>query len=172
MSSISTVAVGDKATAAWANSVAAAVPAIVPGLFRIQYTQTTGGQSLGSGVFTIITGYNSTADVDTFGGSTFNASTGVWTCPATGTYEINGQVTATGATAVRLIAAIFKNGSVIYSAYESGAATTLATAVLAPKEFALTAGDTITMQGNPNAAGVVSGVQNANGSFIRIARGS
>jgi hypothetical protein len=134
---------------------------------RLQATQNT-GTALGSGVFTTLTTF--TLDKDTFGGSSFNASTGVWTCPATGDYEIDGQVTATGATAVRLIGAIAKNGTVIYSAYQSGAPTTLATAVLPPKEFALTSGDTIVLQGNPNAAGVTSGIQNGNGSFLRIKR--
>jgi hypothetical protein len=134
---------------------------------RLQATQNT-GTALGSGVFTTLTTF--TLDKDTFGGSSFNASTGVWTCPTTGDYEIDGQVTATGATAVRLIAAIAKNGTVIYSAYQSGAPTTLATAVIPTKEFALTAGDTIVLQGNPNAAGVTSGIQNGNGSFLRIKR--
>jgi hypothetical protein len=135
---------------------------------RIQYTQTTGGQALGNGVFTAITAFNGTADVDTFGGSTFNATTGIWTCPSAGQFEISGQVTATGATAVRLIAGIQKGGTTIYSSYESGAPTTQASALLVPKEFTLALGDTITLVGNPNAAAVVTAVQNGNGSFLRI----
>jgi hypothetical protein len=149
------------------NTLAAALP-----LARVQYTQTTGGQALTNGAFTVITAYNGTADVDTMGGTTFNATTGVWTCPANGTYEISGQVTATGATAVRLIAGIQKGGVTIYSAYQSGAPTTQATAVMPPKEFTFVAGDTITLVGNPNAAGCTTVVQNGNGSFIRIRRTS
>lgn len=170
---INPIAVGDKATAALINAIIAQLngqPAIIPGDDRIQFSQTAGGVALASGVFTTVTGYSATADVDTFGGSTFNPATGVWTCPAAGNYKINGQVSATGATAVRLIAAIFKNGAALYSAYESGAPTTIATAVLTPKEFTLAANDQITLQGNPNAAGVSTAVQNGNGSFLRIER--
>jgi hypothetical protein len=136
---------------------------------RLQYSQTAGGQALTNAVFVAITGY-AAADVDTFGGSTFNAATGVWTCPATGNYEISGQVSATGAVAVRLIAAIFKNGSSIYSSWQSGAPTFLATATLVPKEFALTASDQITLQAQPNAAGISTGNSNGNGPFLRIKR--
>lgn len=136
---------------------------------RLQATQTTGlGQSLTNGAFTTITGF--AIDKDTFGAASFVIATGVWTCPAAGDYEICGQVTATGGTAVRLIVGIAKNGGVIYSSYQSGAPNTHATAVLPPKEFTLAASDTITLQGDPNAAGVVTTTQNGNASYLRIKR--
>jgi hypothetical protein len=68
------------------------------------------------------------------------------------------------------IAAIFKNGSSIYSSWQSGAPTFLATATLVPKEFALTASDQITLQAQPNAAGISTGNSNGNGPFLRIKR--
>jgi hypothetical protein len=151
------------------NDLYGVVAAVLPLQFRIQYTQTTGGQALTNGAFTTITAYNGTADVDSFGGSTFNATTGVWTCPAAGAYEISGQVTAS-AGAARIISAVAKNGTVIYSAYNSGAGTTLASASLPPKEFTLAANDTIVLQANVNAAAIVTGVQNGNGSFLHIRR--
>lgn len=151
------------------NDLYAIVAGVLPLQYRIQYTQLTGGQALTNGGFTTISGYNSTADVDTFGGSSFNATTGVWTCPAAGSYEISGQVTAT-AGAPRIISAIAKNGTVIYSAYNSGAGTTLTSASLPPKEFTLAASDTIVLQANVNAASIVTGVQNGNGSFLHIRR--
>lgn len=135
------------------------------GFPRMQYTQGTVGQAMTNNIFTKLTNMT-IKDVDLFAAGSFNTATGVWTCPAAGRYKISGQVTVTDG-ASRNVAGVFKNGTVLHSAYH-GAGLANVTAVLLDREFLLAAGDTIDLRCSANATGVTTDNPNGAGSFLRI----
>lgn len=149
------------------NDVAAQVAVLQP---RLQVTQVTTGQAMTNGAFTTITGY-ATADVDTFGGSTFNTATGIWTCPAAGQYEISGQVTVTSG-GTRLIVGLRKNGAatMFHGAYQPGSSVTQITGLILPKEFTLAQNDTIDLAAQVNTTSITTLSNNGNNPYLRIKR--
>jgi len=134
--------------------------------------QNSSAQSIPSSVATTLTGWTLFSDRV---GSNFNASTGVFTAPATGVYIVSGQINfaATAevvATTYQLLAV--GNGVTVASGSSTGdAAGTYNVQVQLPGvAVALAAGQTLVLQALQNSGGARSLGANAVQTFISIYR--
>jgi hypothetical protein len=126
----------------------------------------------GSGAATAIF----TTKVDDSHGSTYNTSTGVWTCPVSGRYEFNYQLSA-GSVAASSDAGSFqlsinKNGAGEYGTVAVQACTTAARAYYVNSRFILNlvAGDLVRVVGECGLGATFTMVNNTGYSFIQWKR--
>ncbi|HEX8894483.1 MAG TPA: hypothetical protein VF783_14225 [Terriglobales bacterium] len=114
----------------------------------------TSAQSLTSGTAATITGWTKTYDRVN---ANFNASTGVFTAPATGYYQVSGMLTFASAlqavnTAYQMSVVVNGATTVAQASFRTQAAATFAPTVVLPTVVvSLTAGQTITVQGFQNS---------------------
>lgn len=110
------------------------------------------GQSIPNNVLTTVTTWTKTFDRVN---ANFNASTGVFTAPATGYYQVDAQLTfssAAGVVATEYTAAILANGSVVAEGnFFQESISTAAVSVQVSAVVSLTSGQTVAIQAYQNS---------------------
>lgn len=131
----------------------------------------TSGQSVPNNTATTVTGWTKTYDRLN---SSFNASTGVFTAPATGYYNVSAQLfyaANTGAAGTNGDVYIVANGAIVAAGiYVRPVATSLAECATASAVVSLTAGQTIVIQANQNSGAAVALQTAGSTSFLSINR--
>lgn len=150
----STLAVTGAVTAS--SSITATGPIAANGNDALLYSNAS-SQSIPNNAATTITGWTKTTDRLS---TSFNASTGVFTAPASGYYEVNAQITWAGAVSVvggTYLCNVVANGStVITGTHFSETTANIARSAKASGTVFLSAGQTVVIQGYQNSGAAVA----------------
>jgi hypothetical protein len=116
---------------------------------------------------TVVTGYV-TPNVDTH--NAFNTTTGVYTAPVSGLYEVTGLIIFVSNSTGYRYTVIYKNGAVYQYGSLTNAVSTDSTGTMASALIPMLAGETISMAGFQNSGGALTTRAITRGTMLSIKR--